>query len=75
MIVFAEEINDYVYAYNENKKLILSKSGHLHNYSDNFIAIKRTDSSKVVDVYNSNGLKVCSSNELVDATDLLGAIR
>lgn len=75
MIIFAEEIKGCVYAYDENKKLIISKLGHLHNYSDNFIAIERTDSSKIIDVYDFKGLRVCSSNELVDTTDLLDLIR
>lgn len=65
MIVFAEEIKGMVYAYDENKKNIISRRGKLHNYSDNYIAIKR-DLSDIIDVFDSKGKKVYSSNEIID---------
>ncbi len=74
MIVFAEEINKYVYAYDENKKLILSKQGLLHNYSDNFIAIKRLNSPEIIDIYDSKGDKAYSSNQINNTSDLLDTI-
>lgn len=74
MIVFAEEINKSVYAYNETKSLIFSKPGILHNYSDNFIAVKRLNSPEIIDIYDCKGVKVYSPNEINDATDLLDTI-
>lgn len=54
MILLAVEKNDYVYVYNENKEKLLSVKGHLHNYSEKFVAIKHLN-AEAIDIYDTNG--------------------
>lgn len=74
MIVFAEEVNKTVYAYDERKQLIFKHKGVLHNYTEKYIAIKRPDDSPSIDVFDCDGNLVYASTELSNTEDLLKVI-
>lgn len=59
MILLAVEKNDYVYVYNENKEKLLSVKGHLHNYSEKFVAIKHLN-AEAIDIYMTQMENNCS---------------
>ena len=75
MILIAIESNARVYAYNEEKQLVLNKQGKLYNYNNNFVAISRISDIKAIDVFNSNGELVCTyPYDLINDSNTSGVV-
>ncbi len=60
MILLAIEHNNCVYVYNEEHKEILNEPGHLYNYTSNSVAIARENNQGIIDIYDSDGKKMCT---------------
>lgn len=72
MILLAVEKNDYVYVYNENKEKLFSVIGHLHNYSEKFVAIKHLN-DETIDIYDTYGKKLCKyPYDFIDMSNIWG---
>ena len=67
MILLAVEKNDCVYVYDENKEKLLSVKGHLHNYSEKFVAIKHL-SYEAIDIYMTHMEKNCAYTPMIFLT-------
>ena len=77
MIIIVVERKGRVYAYDENKKCIISKDGLLYNYTEKYVAIKRINNDNqnlIIDVYNSDGKIVCSYPYDFDFDNINGII-
>lgn len=70
----ALEINGYVHAYNTDKQEMLCVAGYLHNYSDNFVAVKRLN-NKSIDIYDKDRKLVYTyPNDFIDISNIAGII-
>ncbi len=75
MILLAIEHNNCVYVYNEEHKEIFKKPGHLYNYTSNTVAIASENDQATIDIYDSDGKKMCTySSDFVDLSNIQGII-
>lgn len=74
MILFAQQIKEYVYAYNESKEKIFCKKGELYQYTDSTVAIKNSDTNTIY-IYGVNGeLLAQSPKDFVDMSNIIDTI-
>lgn len=72
MIIFAIEKNKIVYAYNDNREMIVREQGELYHYTDSTITIKR---NKDYYIYDEKGSLVATyTKDFVDISNIAGII-